>query len=218
VADDLRLLVAGAMAGYFCHCGRVTWNGQPGYCCIDHQNERPDWGAPGGGGHIPGNNNNHCLPATVASPFHGQVYFEGGSHQHTLHMPSPRGDGVGYEPVPYLQTRFSCWCRNPTWDEKPGYCSIDHSNEFPQWGPAGQEWYRTYLNSDGTAMVENRKPCLNKCGRAANTLEGYDTCCMNCRLGQHCQHTERCQNEWLEVRRVGGYCRLAYQPPPLARL
>lgn len=117
--------------------------------------------------------------------------------------------------------KFTCWCWRPAWNrvscfpdgQMPGYCCIDHQREFPQWGPKpdGQDWYCTYLQSDGTAMFENRKPCVNHCGRAH--MEFSNVCCGDCMKGGTA-HSQECTQEWMDVRRfglIGGYCKRATQ-------
>lgn len=85
---------------------------------------------------------------------------------------------------------------------------MQHSQEFPQWGPPpGQEWYRTYLAAAGDGMVADRRPCPNLCGRAASSDPSLGRCCADCTRGG-AAHCGTCTAEWMEVRRLGGYCRL----------
>ena len=110
---------------------------------------------------------------------------------------------------------FRCHCWAGTWNNRPGYCSILHQNEFPNW--LEKEWFRTYLQEDGKSMVNHAIPCQNKCGRAAK--RGSKVCCNNCQNNMmmtcppaagvvHQNHTCECEEEWREVRCNGGYCKL----------
>ena len=127
-------------------------------------------------------------------------------HQHQLPTWQTREDAR-------RRVRLTCWCGAKAWNSitrnadgvRPGYCCEDHKATFPQWGPPpGQQWYRTYLSADGSQMVEDRRPCSLRCGRAARN--GQDVCCARCGTQGH---EAACDAEWQQVRAVGGYGRLS---------